>query len=655
MSQNPFVVWSPHLALGITGHRPDNPAFKANAASVTETLDLVLDTIEQVCRDVAGEGPREHPGTVRLHSLLAPGIDQIAAQSALDKQWDLVAPLPFGSGLNLALNAAASTKSDVDALCNGRAASDEEVEQSAQRIRTLCGRANVFAIADQDAKISELLLHVLDNPADAQIKDQMQALISDNVALAGQVMIERSDLLIAVWDRKQANMVGGTGHTIVTSLANGVPVLLIDISAGNAWSILTLPEQLGHQTSAANSNDDLARLRSIIEAAVLPSAEGLKALKRERWRPKSFLGSGAYRWTETMFGGRTVRSGTLKSVYEEPDSIATGSAAELVTSSAELLPASASASDPIRERLLPTFAWFDGISGRLSDAYRSGMVINFALSAFAIIAGIAYLPFDLAKNKWIFASVELGLLFTILLITFAGFRKGWHRRWFQTRRVAEYLRHGPALFITGVSRPSGRWPSGDVSDWPEQFCRDLLREAGLPDVEVDRAYLRKALAEIVLPHIRQQRRYHEAKSEQLKRAHHRIDRSADACFFAAFVSVSIYLAIELGAAMGWLPGHLPYAVAKPFTFLGVALPTLGANLAGVRYFGDFERFASISSVTARKLANIETRIELLLSGDGERLTYRAASDVVKVVDETVIEEIAGWQSVFSAKHLSLPA
>lgn len=655
MSQSPFAAWSPHLVLGITGHRPTNPTFKANEASVAASLNEVLNTIDQICREASNKTSKDTASPIRLHSLLAQGIDQIAAQAALEKQWKLVAPLPFGSGLNLAINSAASTRQDVEALCNGRAASDAEVERRADQIRNLCRSADTFAIADQDEEISDLLSRSFDNPEEDQIKGRLRALISDSAALAGRVMIERCDLLVAVWDRQQAGLEGGTGHTIATALSNGIPVLLIDISAGNAWSVLTLPEELGHHSTQDSSDDDLARLRMIVEAAVTPSDDGLKALERERWRPKSFFGSAVYRWTETLFGGRTVRSGTLKSAYEDPNSIAAGSANNLVEAANDLLGSKAPTVAAIRENLLPTFAWYDGISSRLSDAYRSGMVINFALSAFAIIAGIAYLPFDLAKQKWIFASVELGLLFTILMITFVGSRMAWHRRWFQTRRVAEYLRHSAALVIMGVSRPAGRWPTGEVSDWPERFSRDLLRSAGLPNVEVDRAYIRKVLTEIVLPHTRQQRIYHEAKAKQLKRAHSRIDLSADLCFLTAFVSVSIYLAIELGAVMGWLPVDLPYLVAKPFTFLGVALPTLGANLAGIRYFSDFERFSSISNVTAGKLTKIETRIGLLLSGDTNQLTYRAASEVVQLVDETVIEEIASWQSIFGAKHLSLPA
>jgi len=38
---------------------------------------------------------------------------------------------------------------------------------------------------------------------------------------------------------------------------------------------------------------------------------------------------------------------------------------------------------------------------------------------------------------------------TILLITFIGSRLRWHGRWFETRRVAEYLRHAPILLLLG--------------------------------------------------------------------------------------------------------------------------------------------------------------------------------------------------------------
>ena len=46
---------------------------------------------------------------------------------------------------------------------------------------------------------------------------------------------------------------------------------------------------------------------------------------------------------------------------------------------------------------------------------------------------------------------------------------------------------------------------------------------------------------------------------------------------------------------------------------------------------------------------------LLLAGADEALTYGACADLVHALDEAVVEEIASWQAVFGAKHLTLPA
>lgn len=642
------AVWRPHLSLGITGHRPDNPTFAANEDEVKASLLAVFETIERFRRESASASQ----GDVRLHGLLASGVDQLAAEYALAHGWQLVAPLPFGKGLNIAINAGADTREDVEALCEGRAATDPSVEQRAAETRDFIAKARVFEIADRDEEIRSLLNGSIERPDDRTIARRLQALASDNVALAGRIMIERVDLLIAVWDGKWSDAQGGTGHTVFAALENGTPVLVIHLDDPRTWTILTRPEELAHRADAMPGEPDHDRLRELVETALAPPDAGIG---KEEWRPKSPFGFGFYRRIETLLGGRTTSSGTVQSVYEDPAHIAEGTAAKLLETTESVLGEDDPVHTRLRSELLPAFANADGISSRLSDAYRSGMTLNFALSAFAIMVGIAYLPFDLARYKWIFATVELGSLVAILMVTFAGQRRAWHRRWFETRRVAEYLRFAPAITVLGIARPNGRWPRGESREWPERFSRDCLRDVGLPRAKVDRDYLRTVLEGIVLPHVEGQRRYHEAKSQQLARVHHRADRSAEGCFIAAILSVATYLAIELGAAAGVLRADLPYALAKTFTFLGVAFPTLGSTLAGIRYFGDFERFSAISRATATKLADIEDRIELLLSGDPARLTYRAVSKVVKGVDEIVVAEIESWQSVFGAKHLGLPA
>ena len=91
-----------------------------------------------------------------------------------------------------------------------------------------------------------------------------------------------------------------------------------------------------------------------------------------------------------------------------------------------------------------------------------------------------------------------------------------------------------------------------------------------------------------------------------------------------------------------------------FTFLGVLLPTFGGAFASIRYFGDFERFAAISSVTAEKLHGVHARIEQVLAASTGVLDYGHAADLAHATDDVVVSEIENWQAVFGGKHITVP-
>ena len=667
MPSKPFepqtAHWQPHLALGITGHRASNPSFRAHATAIGDALAGLFGQIDAMLAALPGT-----PRSLRLYSLLVDGTDQVAADLALTRGWELSVPLPFGADLNLAINAHPASPADAAALCRGQPAGDPAVEARAAAIRAITSRARMFELADRDAEVEALWLASLAAPGDPAAARAFEALASDNVALAGRVMIERTDLLVAVWDGKVANLPGGTGHTVTTALAMGTPVLLIDPAAPEGWTILTRPEELGHLGAPRpDAAPGLAMLEAIIRAAVVVEGWDPALLTRETWRPHSARTFGFYRRIERIFGGRGGALASLRVDYEAPGDIAAGSAAGLVSAAKAMPGGDARVAARLETEVLPMFAWAEGIASRLADAYRSGMCFNFVLAALAVIVGLAYLPAGLAAWKWVFATVELLLLAGILVLTAAGSRLGWHRRWFELRRMAEYLRHAPGLLLLGVARPTGRWPragagganhgSGNSrgAEWPEHLARHALRAVGLPEVRMTRAYLREGLSGVVLPHVTAQRSYHEAKAHLLETVHHRLDRAAETCFALAVASVLGYLGCKLGGIAGVLPPHLASDLSPLFTFLGVAFPTLGANLAGIRYFGDFERFGAISRVAAEKLRELEARITLLLSGAPAALTYAAAADLMHALDEAVVDEIESWQSVFGAKHLALPA
>lgn len=654
-SPSPEATWQPRLALGITGHRATNSSYSAHVEAIAAALAELFARIDAIVTGL----PETH-AAVRLHSLLVDGTDQVAAELALACGWELAVPLPFGADLNLAINAHPATVADAAALCRGQAASDPAVEARAAAIRAVTSRAEMFELADRDAQIERLWMASLADPEDRIAARAFEAMASDNVALAGRVMIERTDLVIAVWDGKVANLPGGTGHTVATALTMGTPVLLVDPVTPQAWSILTRPEELGHiGMRASDAQADTARLEATIHAAVVAKGWHPQRLAGERWHDRSSRIFGLYRLIERVFGDGKLLPVSAQVAYEAPEAIATGSAAEMLAAVAAAPGGDPQLAARLRDELLPMFARADGIAGRLSDAYRSGMCTNFVLAALAVIIGLAFYPLGMTHAKWLFASVELLLLAGILALTFAGSRRGWHRRWFELRRVAEYLRHAPGLLLLGVSRPTGRWPrkggGGNAAEWPEHFARHTLREVGLPRVRVTRAYLRACLDGVVRPHVAAQRSYHEGKAVRLERVHHRLDRLAGTCFALAVVSVLAYLLLKLATVAGIAPKSVSDALSPVFTLLGVAFPTLGANIAGIRYFGDFERFGAISRAAAERLGEVETRIGLLLSGAESGLTYQAAADLVHAVDEAVVDEIESWQAVFGAKHLALPA
>jgi len=146
--------------------------------------------------------------------------------------------------------------------------------------------------------------------------------------------------------------------------------------------------------------------------------------------------------------------------------------------------------------------------------------------------------------------------------------------------------------------------------------------------------------------------YHRAKAKRLSNVHDRLDKLSEKLFQIAVASVAIYLVIAALAAAHFIEKDAFKAISNCFTFLGVALPTLGGAIAGIRYFGDFERFAAISEITAGKLDAVHNRIALLTSA--EALDYGAIAELAHAADEIVVSEIENWQAVFGGKHITVP-
>lgn len=640
-------------------------------------LGQVFDIVERALEDIRRQGGATGSCAPRLNTLLADGTDHHAARLALARDWDLVIPLPFGKALNAAINGGARAPADARAILAGEPVADCELADRVEAIYGLAQHARLFELADDDQRVQQLFLAMLERPGDALALGSFAAEAGMRSALAGRILIEQSDIVIAVWDGKSVANVGGTGHTALNALEMGSPVLWIDPARPAEWQILLSPEALlgVHQSKPGDRASDSDRAshpmgtqaealtRLIADAVVLASPgpggdfAGLAAIGDHSWRSSSTFRGHAFRRVEALFGetGLARRFRSIRQTYERPDEIAGGSGKPMLDAIASLPQGDPHLPGALEAEILRRFAWLDGISSHFSDHYRSGMIVNFLLGAMAIIAGILYLPLVDAAHKWVFAALELVLLLMIIANTAFGQKFHLHRRWFETRRAAEYLRHSPLLAALGVARPPGAWPRGTGNWWPEWYVRHALRGIGLPQMRVDKPYLRALLTALRDHHVDPQRRYHREKSGRLARVHHRIDRLSERLFVAAVLLVVLFLALASLSALGVVDPGWVAASAKWFTVLAVALPTLGGAFAGIRYFGDFERFAEISQVTAEKLDRVAQRIALILDAPLQAVDYSFAADIVHAADEIVFAEIQNWQAVFSGKRTAVPA
>jgi len=202
--------------VGVVGHRPNRlPRDKESLDTLRRMLRNILEDVKAELSDYAGSSPAampylREPFVLRAVSPLAEGTDRIFAEEALDLGYELFCPMPF---------------------------SQEEFEQdflppnalepdSRERFRGLLKRAG---------QGSGVTTFELDGERSAAPKAY---------ALAGRIVLNQSDLLIAVWDGHKPAGGGSTVGTTREALAFQSPVLWIDALEPNAWQMLRRPDDL---------------------------------------------------------------------------------------------------------------------------------------------------------------------------------------------------------------------------------------------------------------------------------------------------------------------------------------------------------------------------------------------------------------------------
>lgn len=580
------------LTLGITGHRALEAESRAWLASALDALFVrIAAKVADIGRDYAdvfGEGSP----VLTLVSALAEGADQIAAEAALDRGFALHALLPF----------------DRETY-----AKDFEGEALA-RFDALLERANsVWALPSA------------------------RAIGSRGYVLAGEATIAQSDLLIAAWDGGEARGPGGTAEIVATAVRRGVPVIHLPTGPDDAPALLwagfdeVAPELL-HIEDAPRRLLDGPALEAVLDSLIAPPepAPELRLFLEER---EQYVRS-RFEWTLFLasVGVQGIRRSSFRAARY----------ADAARSDWQTYhDGTAETCGPIADMTMleAASAWAGGLAQHYANVFRSGVVLNFAGAALAVL--MALIAGLMPNQKAVLLTIELLIIGAVILNTAHGTRRQWHRRWLDYRFLAEELRPLRSLKLLGAAYAvrardrAGRW-----TDW---YARAMWRGLGSPPTLVGADALPRLARHIAAHELDRQIAYHHAAAHRMHVLDHRLHKIG-----LALLSATILIGIGTLAGLVFLHDETRRA-APLLGMLSAALPTLGAAIFGIRGAGDFAGTAGRSSVTAGRLAHVAERLRR------PDIDHAAAVRAGEEAAAIMLADLAEWRTNYSHRKLAIPS
>lgn len=610
------------LRVGVTGHRRSRLA-PDQIARINVQIDAVLASVAEAVRKAHELYAKDFTDAEPIRyfvSALADGADTLAAQRALDAGWRLLAPLPFTR----------------ESYADDFSASD---------------RAEFEGLLKRATAIAEL-----DGARGA-------SLLEENAYLqAGLVTVDQSDFLIAIWDGEEARGLGGTAMIKEEALAAGKPVVWIN-AAMDKPPVFLAPENRENPFTEETVHEVVAGC-----VAPPPSEEIEHAFSGKKTRAidayRDYAGEREHRFNfgsfhqfwERIFAGKwpfPLRLGTTT-----PDAqIAQARQSTL----AQRLRSSEYDQRVFTDLIIPRFAWADHLAVHYGNLYRSSYYFNYLFAAMAVFLALIDLVLKDygigSKTVWI--SIEVTLIFLILIVTILGKRGRWHEKWIDYRQLAEELRQYRLSFLTLGSGPRSdlsEGEAGEAAGWVDWYLAASRREAGMTSGVFKTQSIRTMAETVLAEEIRPQIAYHERKAASLHKIEHRLHHLGEYAFGATFLVCIVYLILAFQAG-----GETDFAkwakyakedIKGVVTMLTGVLPALGAAFFGIRVQGEFGSTAERSHATAAQLKSISAKFEALAAAETPRLSI--LRERVDEAARAMLMENMDWRMLYISKPLNLP-
>jgi hypothetical protein len=647
----------PIFHVGFTGHRDLGIAnADCSAASGAETLEQELSgQISRVIADIRqaiksrgwGKLYTDKPPIVKFISSLAEGSDRIGARCALEAGLPMLYCLPFQR----------------DAY-----ESDFVSAASKQEYRELLSASEAVFEIDFERN----------HPVKAYFH-------------AGRVMVDHSDILIAVWDGEDPDHIGGTAHVVDYARRADIPILWIHSSGVQPIRIIDaegVREYTG-ELLAEKINSDVYHGAKAGRGTGKSITDGdVRRFLAEKQSARNCWVFG-YRLLLRLLSPRECRQKLSSAV---PDFVKSADASLFNGRGGGEGECSL---DGKRGTINTQFGWADNLAIRYSDVYRTVGVVRHVFGLLVTVAlcfgfyygfwqgswkgnpmapaGFSWVP--VAGDNWgnllgfLFQALFLG---AIMALAYFNSSRKWHQKFMDYRILAETIRatrylHPMGITISGVEVPAYH---GQSFTWTNLQLRSLVRNLGIPDGKLDRKSLLNYLGELC-GFLKGQEAYHETSFNRYESATRILGKLWQYLFLLGILFILLRVGIHFAGKYHWFDAVGSWCsdplrdafirldgwnapLKKVFNLFSLLVPALGVFFYTLLTQLGFEKLRDRSAEMKNQLKDAESRLRRLIReiDSGSGVPFDRAREIALHSCRIILREVADWRVFVSSKPIT---
>ncbi len=617
------------INIGIVGHRKLPADSEAIREAVRGFLRIVKNQVLALTQGpyarLINELYAPEPRFVLLSSL-AEGADSVAAEEALALGYELHVPLPMA-----------------------RSEYEKDFEDGAPRntFHELLSRATrVFEICAAHPERSHAY------------------------ADAARVVLNHSDVLLALWNKKDTGYVAGTAPAMEAASRQHLPVvhihpdgteptsIIIDNLRYSNWQDKLQQHMQGlllpiEATSADKADLDFAR--ACAQQDELPPSDkgrfGLRGilLGAEKALRNWLLREHSPTWLRRLLNGWEEEEQTAETPRKDVELI---SADCLFLNEKPAAPCCPKCVGCAQQPTCPRhssrpqsprcpacladwdgyFNWFDQLANAYSQRYRGGLVLRYVAPLVAtaclacalgwgswtsgLLSLMGWEEGSLGHTLWaliwdiVWFALQAVFLAVPIILQSLDRQHLWHRRFFSYRVVGEQLRQtchlGPMGFF--MLRDKDSTYRNSPQRWTAWYYRAVIRHVGMPDAVVDRSYIRLWLLWVRDHFVVHQLNYHDMRAGREGGMCSKLIRLGLWFFMGGIMFAVLRGVLDAGQAPSW--------VTNIFSTGALVVPALAVFFAGFCAYACYAKDQQVSLASAETLNTIRREMDVFLRAEG---------------------------------------